>query len=48
MPNIRGIYYANPNTGEALNGNRRMAIATNTIYHDRAQASHLVLPVIPR
>ena len=38
----------NPNTGEPLNAHRRMVIATNTIYHDRARASHIVLPVIPR
>ncbi len=38
----------NPNTGEPLNNNRRMAIATNTIYHDREHPSHIVLPVIPQ
>lgn len=38
----------NPNTGEPLNANRRVAIATNTIYHDRAHPSGIVLPVIPR
>jgi putative CocE/NonD family hydrolase len=37
----------NPNTGEPLNNNRRWAIAENTIYHDAAHASHIVLPVIP-
>ena len=37
----------NPNTGEPLNNNRRMAIATNTIYHDREHPSHIVLPEIP-
>jgi len=38
----------NPNTGEPLNGHRRMITATNTIYHDAAHPSHVVLPVIPR
>lgn len=38
----------NPNTGEPLNANRRMAIATNTIYHDREHPSAIVLPVIPQ
>lgn len=38
----------NPNTGEPLNDNRRTVSATNTIYHDRAHLSHVILPVIPR
>jgi putative CocE/NonD family hydrolase len=37
----------NPNTGEPLNDNRRTRVATNTIYHDRARPSHIMLPVIP-
>ena len=37
----------NPNTGEPLNDNRRTVIAMNTIVHDRAHPSHIVLPVIP-
>ena len=37
----------NPNTGEALNGNRRLAVATNTIFHDREHPSQVVLPIIP-
>jgi putative CocE/NonD family hydrolase len=37
----------NPNTGEPLNHNRRTAVATNTIYHDAAHPSAIVLPVIP-
>lgn len=37
----------NPNTGEPLNDYRRMMTATNTLYHDSAHASHLILPVIP-
>jgi putative CocE/NonD family hydrolase len=38
----------NPNTGEPLNEHRRVLSAVNTIYHDRAHPSHIVLPVIPR
>jgi uncharacterized protein len=38
----------NPNTGEPLNGHRRRATAANTIYHDRAHPSHVILPLIPR
>jgi putative CocE/NonD family hydrolase len=37
----------NPNTGEPLNGNRRWAVAENTIYHDAARPTRIVLPVIP-
>lgn len=36
----------NPNTGEPLNGNRRMVVATNTIYHDAGRPSQIVLPVV--
>jgi hypothetical protein len=38
----------NPNTGEPLNDHRRVVTAVNTIHHDRAHPSHIVLPVIPR
>ncbi len=37
----------NPNTGEALNQNRRTRVATNTIYLDPAHPSAIILPVIP-
>ncbi|HEX5369971.1 MAG TPA: CocE/NonD family hydrolase [Dehalococcoidia bacterium] len=37
----------NPNSGEALNQHRRLVVATNTVYHDAARPSHIVLPVIP-
>ena len=37
----------NPNTGEPLNDHRRRIEALNTIYHDRARPSHILLPVIP-
>jgi len=38
----------NPNTGEALNANRRLSVATNTVYHDREHPSHMILPIIPK
>jgi hypothetical protein len=38
----------NPNTGEPLNGSRRLAVATNTVYHDSEHPSHVILPIIPR
>lgn len=37
----------NPNTGEPLQQHRRMVPADNTVYHDGARASHVVLPIIP-
>jgi len=36
----------NPNTGEPLNDNRRWQNAVNTIHHDRAHPSHILLPVV--
>jgi len=38
----------NPNTGEPLNAHRRMITATNTIYHNSAHPSHIILPIIPK
>ena len=38
----------NPNTGEALNDHTHTVVARNTIYHDAAHPSHVILPVIPR
>lgn len=37
----------NPNTGEPLQQHRRTVIATNTVWHDAAHLSHIVLPVVP-
>ncbi len=37
----------NPNTGDPLGDYRRMVPADNTVYHDAAHASQVVLPVIP-
>jgi len=36
----------NPNTGEPLNAHRRIVVAANTIYHDAAHPSHVVLPLV--
>jgi putative CocE/NonD family hydrolase len=38
----------NPNTGEPLQRHRRMISADNTVFHDRARPSRIVLPIIPR
>lgn len=38
----------NPNTGEPLGKNRLWQVARNTIHHDAAHPSHVVLPVIPQ
>ena len=37
----------NPNTGEPLGRHRRMLNADNTVYHQRSNASHILLPVLP-
>ena len=37
----------NPNTGDPLGEYRRMVTADNTVHHDAAYPSHVVLPVIP-
>jgi putative CocE/NonD family hydrolase len=37
----------NPNTGEPLGRHRRMINADNTVYHERTNASHIVLPLLP-
>lgn len=37
----------NPNTGEPLGLNTMTVKATNTIYHETAHPSHIVLPIIP-
>jgi len=36
----------NPNTGEPFRASERTVIATNTIYHDRAHPSHILLPIV--
>jgi len=37
----------NPNTGEPLGDHRRLVPADNTVYHDAARPSQVVLPIIP-
>ena len=37
----------NPNTGEPLNDQRRAQVAENSVFHDPAHASHILLPIIP-
>jgi putative CocE/NonD family hydrolase len=41
-------YDRNLNTGEALGKTSRMQVAEQKIYHDRANPSYVVLPIIPR
>jgi putative CocE/NonD family hydrolase len=36
----------NPNTGDPLGEYRRMVSADNTVYHDAAHPSHVILPVV--
>jgi putative CocE/NonD family hydrolase len=38
----------NPNTGEPLAQQRAHRVALNTVYHDPAHASRIILPVIPK
>jgi len=38
----------NPNTGEPLQEHRRMIVADNTVYFGNGQASHVVLPIMPK
>ena len=38
----------NPNTGEPLSQERSRRVALNTLYHDPAHATRILLPVIPR
>jgi len=37
----------NPNTGEPLGRHRRTIPADNSVYHDAAHPSHVVLPIVP-
>jgi putative CocE/NonD family hydrolase len=37
----------NPNTGDPLGEYRRMVSADNSVHHDAAHSSHMVMPVIP-
>lgn len=37
----------NPNTGEPFGKSSNIKVATQTVYHSKARASHILLPVIP-
>ncbi|MBI4906232.1 MAG: CocE/NonD family hydrolase [Acidobacteria bacterium] len=37
----------NPNTGDPFGSSAKTKVATQSIYHDAARASHILLPVIP-
>ena len=41
------LWDRNLNTGEGPNTGTRMEVAHQTIYHDTARPSHILLPVIP-
>ena len=36
----------NPNTGEPLGRHRRKVVAENSVYHDAARLSYIVLPLV--
>ena len=37
----------NPNTGHDFGADAELALARQTVYHDRERPSHILLPVIP-
>src|SRR6202044_3791094 len=37
----------NPNTGEPLSTHRRMVLADNTVHHEAAHPSQVLLPIVP-
>jgi putative CocE/NonD family hydrolase len=39
-------YDVNPNTGEPLGLERRFSVANQTVFHDAARPSHIVLPIV--
>ena len=41
-------YDVNPNTGEPLGLERRFTVAHQSVFHDAAHPSHIVLPIIPK
>ena len=41
------FFDVNPNTGERLGHQTHMVKAQNTVYHDAARPSHIVLPLVP-
>ncbi len=40
-------YDVNPNTGEPLGLEHRFTVAHQSVFHDAARPSHIVLPIIP-
>ena len=40
-------WYPNGNTGREMDDETAFVVATNTIYHDAAHPSRIVLPVVP-
>jgi uncharacterized protein len=38
----------NPNTGHKFGADAELVVARQTVYHDKEQPSHIVLPIIPR
>ena len=41
-------YDPNPNTGDPYMIGNHSVLAKNSVYHDQARPSHIVLPIIPR
>ena len=41
-------YDVNPNTGEPLGLERRFTVAHQSVFHDAARPSPIVLPIVPR
>lgn len=39
-------YDINPNTGEPLGRERRFTVAHQSVFHDAARPSHILLPVV--
>jgi putative CocE/NonD family hydrolase len=37
----------NPNTGEDLGASAALRVARQTVFHDAARPSHILLPVVP-
>jgi uncharacterized protein len=40
-------YDRNPNTGGPVDAETRTRVAHNTVFHDAARPSHLLLPTLP-
>jgi predicted acyl esterase len=42
------LYDRNPNTGHEQGMDAQLQVARQTIYHDVARPSHIILPIIPK